>query len=65
MGYKGLPGIADATVPNPIFQTDAAATVDAGQQGIKIAWGPTGDENPSTNVTLGNYAPAKRQRRRR
>jgi len=58
MGYQVPPGIADATVPNPIFNLTPAATVDEGNNWINIAWGPLAMTNPRTNVTLGNYAPA-------
>jgi hypothetical protein len=57
MGYQVPPGIADATVPNPIFNLTPAATVDEGNNWINIAWGPLAMTNPVTNVTLGNYAP--------
>jgi hypothetical protein len=56
MGYLVPPGIADATVPNPIFNLTPAATVDEGNNWINIAWGPLAETNPVTNATLGNYA---------
>src|SRR5256714_3195130 len=58
MGYQVPPGIADATVPNPIFNLTPAATVDEGNNWINIAWGPLSLVNPSTNVTLGSYGTA-------
>jgi len=60
MGYQVPPGIADSTVPNPIFNLTPAATVDEGNNWINISWGPlatTNSSNGSMNgVTLGNYA---------
>ena len=56
-GWQVPPGIADATVPNPIFHLTPAATVDEGNNWINISWGPLAMTNPVTNVTLGNYAP--------
>jgi hypothetical protein len=57
-GYQVPPGIADATVPNPIFSLTPAATVDEGNNWVNISWGPLAETNPVTGVTLGNYAPA-------
>jgi hypothetical protein len=51
------PGIADATVPNPIFSLTPSATVDEGNNWINISWGPLAMANPVTGTTLGNYAP--------
>ena len=58
LGYQVPPGIADATVPNPIFNLTPAATVDEGNNWINIAWGPLGLANPITSLRLGNYGPA-------
>ncbi len=58
LGYQVPPGIADATVPNPIFNLTPAATVDEGNNWINMSWGPLSLVNPSTNVTLGNYGTA-------
>src|SRR5256886_13077819 len=65
LGYNVPPGIADATVPNPIFNLTPAATVDEGNNWINIAWGPLSLSNPSTVATpgttatpLGNYTTA-------
>jgi len=65
LGYNVPPGIADSTVPNPIFNLTPAATVDEGNNWINIAWGPLSLSNPSvvlpvgTAATpLGNYGPA-------
>jgi len=58
LGYQVPPGIADATVPNPIFNLTPAATVDEGNNWINMSWGPLSMVNPSTNVTLGNYGTA-------
>ena len=56
MGYQVPPGIADATVPNPLFNLTPAATVDEGNNWVNIAWGPLALTNPVTGATLGNYA---------
>jgi hypothetical protein len=57
LGWQVPPGISDATVPNPIFNLQPAATVDEGNNWVNIAWGPLAETNP-TGVTLGNYSPA-------
>jgi hypothetical protein len=57
-GWQVPPGIADATVPNPIFNLTPAATVDEGNNWVNIAWGPLAETNPGGTVVLGNYAPA-------
>ena len=61
LGYQVPPGIADATVPNPIFTLGVSATVDEGNNWINMSWGPLSMLNPftstgTTNVVLGNYA---------
>jgi hypothetical protein len=56
MGWQVPPGIADATVPNPLFNLTPVATVDEGNNWVNIAWGPLAETNPATNATLGNYA---------
>jgi hypothetical protein len=56
MGYQVPPGIADATVPNPIFNLTPAATVDEGNNWINISWGPLSLTNPVTGVQLGDYS---------
>jgi len=61
LGYQVPPGVADATVPNPIFQLTPTATVDEGNNWINMSWGPLSILNPvnstaTTNVVLGNYA---------
>src|SRR5882762_760981 len=56
MGYQVPPGIADATVPNPIFNLTPAATVDEGNNWVNIAWGPLALTHPVTGATVGNYA---------
>jgi hypothetical protein len=58
LGYQVPPGIADATVPNPVFSLTPAATVDEGNNWININWGPLSTTNPVTHATLGNYTPA-------
>jgi len=59
LGYNVPPGIADATVPNPIFNLTPAATVDEGNNWINMAWGPLTLVNVSNGTlngtTLGNY----------
>jgi hypothetical protein len=56
LGYQVPPGIADATVPNPIFNLTPSATVDEGNNWINISWGPLAQTNSVTNALLGNYA---------
>jgi hypothetical protein len=58
LGYQVPPGIADATVPNPIFNLTPSATVDEGNNWINISWGPLAETNAVTGSTLGNYGPA-------
>jgi hypothetical protein len=48
------PGIADATVPNPVFNLTPTATVDEGNNWVNISWGPLALTNPA-GMTLGNY----------
>jgi hypothetical protein len=55
-GWAVPPGIADATVPNPIFNLTPVATVDEGNNWINLRWGPLTLSNPVTNNQLGNYA---------
>jgi hypothetical protein len=57
-GYAVPPGVADATVPNPIFSLTPNATVDEGNNWVNISWGPLALANPVTGTLLGNYAPA-------
>jgi hypothetical protein len=54
-GWNVPPGIADATVPNPIFNLTPVATVDEGNNWINMRWGPLSLLNPVTNTTLANY----------
>jgi hypothetical protein len=56
LGWQVPPGISDATVPNPVFNLTAAATVDEGNNWINISWGPLAMANPVTGTVLGNYA---------
>jgi hypothetical protein len=61
MGYQVPPGIADATVPNPVFSLTPNATVDEGNNWINISWGPLSMLNPTSstatsNAFLGNYS---------
>jgi hypothetical protein len=55
-GWQVPPGIADATVPNPLFTLSPAATVDEGNNWINLSWGPLALSNPLTKASLGNYA---------
>jgi hypothetical protein len=55
MGYQVPPGVADAKIPNPLFNLTPAATVDEGNNWINLAYGPLSLTNPSGAV-LGNYA---------
>jgi hypothetical protein len=55
-GWQVPPGIADATVPNPIFNLTPTATVDEGNNWINISWGPLAMANPVTGTVLGNYS---------
>jgi hypothetical protein len=55
-GWAVPPGIADATVPNPIFNLTPVATVDEGNNWINMRWGPLSLLNPVTNTVLGNYS---------
>jgi Bacterial Ig domain/IPT/TIG domain len=57
-GYQVPPGIADATVPNPVFSLTPAATVDEGNNWINMSWGPLSLSNPVTSEGLSNYGPA-------
>lgn len=56
LGYNVPPGIADATVPNPVFNLTPSATVDEGNNWINMAYGPLSAVNPVTNAVLGNYS---------
>jgi hypothetical protein len=56
LGYQVPPGVADATVPNPIFNLTPSATVDEGNNWINMTWGPLSETNPVTGAILGNYA---------
>jgi hypothetical protein len=55
-GFAVPPGIADATVPNPIFNLTPVATVDEGNNWINLRWGPLSLGNPVTGSTLANYS---------
>jgi hypothetical protein len=56
LGWQVPPGIADATVPNPLFNLMPTATVDEGNNWINISWGPLAMANPVNGTLLGNYA---------
>jgi hypothetical protein len=55
-GDQVPPGISDATVPNPIFRLQPAATVDEGNNWINISWGPLVLFGPVTADQLANYS---------
>jgi hypothetical protein len=57
-GWSVPPGIADATVPNPVFSLTPVATVDEGNNWINLRWGPLSMVNPVSGVLLANYSPA-------
>jgi hypothetical protein len=54
-GWAVPPGIADATVPNPIFNLTPVATVDEGNNWINLRWGPLSLTNPTVKGADGNY----------
>jgi hypothetical protein len=55
-GWQVPPGIADATVPNPLFNLTPVATVDEGNNWVNMRWGPLSMTNPTTVAGLnGNY----------
>ncbi len=53
--YNVPPGIADATVPNPLFTLAATATVDEGNNWVNMTWGPLSLTNPTTAGSDGNF----------
>jgi len=65
-GWAVPPGIADATVPNPIFNLTPVATVDEGNNWVNLRWGPLSMSNPTAvggananyggGLPLGNYS---------
>jgi len=57
-GWAVPPGIADATVPNPVFNLTPVATVDEGNNWINLRWGPLSLSNPLSGTALANYSPA-------
>jgi hypothetical protein len=54
-GWAVPPGIADATVPNPLFNLTPVATVDEGNNWINLRWGPLSLTNPTVTGPGGNY----------
>ncbi len=60
LGYNVPPGMADATLPNPVFALTPGATVDEGNNWINMSWGPLSLTNDSggslAGTTLGNYS---------
>jgi hypothetical protein len=53
-GYNVPPGIADATLPNPLFSLTPSATVDEGNNWINLAYGPLSLLDLTDNL-LGDY----------
>src|SRR5579871_3871483 len=47
------PGIADATVPNPLFTLQTVATVDEGNNWVNMTWGPLSMTNPTVSANDG------------
>ncbi len=56
LGYDVPPGIADATLPNPVFNLTPAATVDEGNNWVNMSYGPLSLINPLSGALLGNYS---------
>jgi len=56
LGYDVPPGIADATLPNPVFNLTPAATVDEGNNWVNMSYGPLSLVNPMSGTMLGNYS---------
>jgi hypothetical protein len=57
MGYQVPPGIADATIPNPVFNLTPAATVDEGNNWINMTYGPLAVSNPTLLPEVSPAAP--------
>jgi hypothetical protein len=57
-GYIVPPGISDATVPNPTFNLQPAATVDEGNNWINMQYGPLSLANPTLASFASTPAPA-------
>ena len=55
LGFDVPPGISDATLPNPVFNIQAAATVDEGNNWVNMAYGPLSLVNPSALSGAANY----------
>jgi hypothetical protein len=59
-GYNVPAGISDATIPNPLFNLTAAATVDEGNNWVNMSYGPLSLYSPAnqtgTGLPLGNYS---------
>ena len=56
MGYQVPPGVSDATLPNPVFNLTASATVDEGNNWVNMSYGPLSLVDPSGQHILGNYS---------
>jgi hypothetical protein len=54
-GYNVPPGVADATLPNPLFNLAPSATVDEGNNWINLSYGPLSLLDVTNNL-LGNYS---------
>jgi hypothetical protein len=59
-GYQVPPGTNEGTVPVPVFNLEAGATVDEGNNWVNMKWGPLAMTSPMTpnGAALFNYAPA-------
>ncbi len=57
MGYAVPPGIADATIPNPVFNLTPGATVDEGNNWINMTYGPLSLTNPTLQPEASMAAP--------
>jgi hypothetical protein len=55
LGYNVPPGVADATLPNPVFNLTPSATVDEGNNWVNMSYGPLTLTN-LLGATLRNYA---------
>jgi Bacterial Ig domain len=59
-GYIVPAGVSDATIPNPVFNLTAAATVDEGNNWVNMQYGPLSLYSPAnqtgTGAPLGNYS---------
>jgi hypothetical protein len=56
LGFNVDPGVADATVPNPLFSLIPTATVDEGNNWINMTYGPLSVFKPDGATRNGDYA---------